>query len=82
MACNCDLNLHRSEPSRVFIDNSSACQLVYNPVHHQRSKHINIKYHWIRDMVEDNTIELVHVTTTRQQADYLTKTLPGAMCLP
>ena len=68
-------------PTLAFIDNSSARQLAYNSVHHQRSKHVDIKYHWIRDMVADHTVKLVHVTTTEQRADFLTKTLPGATCL-
>ena len=46
-----DLGLERTRSTPVYIDNQSAHQLVENPVHHQRSKHIDIKYHWIRDMV-------------------------------
>jgi hypothetical protein len=46
-----DLGLERTLPTRVHIDNKSARQLAENPVHHQRSKHIDIKYHWIRDMM-------------------------------
>ena len=57
-----DLDLeHR--PTRVFIDNSSARQLAMSPVHHQRSKHIDIKYHWIRDMVAAKVVILIHVPT-------------------
>ena len=40
-----DIDRERSRPTRVFIDNQSARQLAMNPVHHQRSKHIDIKYH-------------------------------------
>ena len=71
------LHLERSRPTKVFIDNQSARQLAMNPVHHQRSKHIDIKYHWIRDKVAAQEIELVHVPTTEQRADFLTKTLPA-----
>ena len=72
-----DLGLERGRPTSVYIDNSSARQLAMNPVHHQRSKHIDIKYHWIRDMVSSETIKMIHVPTTDQRADFLTKTLRG-----
>ena len=44
------------------LGNSSTHQLAYNPVRHQRPKLIDIKYHWIRDMVVDYMVELVYVT--------------------
>lgn len=72
-----DLGLERAGPTTVHIDNSSARQLAMNPVHHQRSKHIDIKFHWIRDMVSSNTVQIVHVSTDDQRADFLTKTLRG-----
>ena len=72
-----DIDLERSRPTKVFIDNQSARQLATNSVHHQRSKHIDIKYHWIRDKVAAQEIELVYVPTTKQRADFLTKSLPA-----
>ena len=72
-----DIDLERSRPTKVFIDNQSSRQLAMNPVHHPRSKHIDTKYHWIRDKVTAQEIELVHVPTTEQRADFLTKTLPA-----
>ena len=72
-----DLQLERTLPTRVLIDNKSARQLAENPVHHQRSKHIDIKFHWIRDMVAAGTVQLVDVPTEDQRADFLTKTLRG-----
>ena len=70
-----DLDLERHRPTRVFIDNSFARQLAMNPVHHQRSKHIDIKYHWIRDMVAAKVVILIHVPTEDQRADIFTKTV-------
>jgi hypothetical protein len=64
-------------PTTVYIDNSSARQLAMNPVHHQHSKHIDIKFHLIRDMVSSNTVQIVHVSTDDQRADFLTKNLRG-----
>jgi hypothetical protein len=51
----------------------SGIDLAYNPVHHHRSKHIDIKYHWLRDKIADGTIAMVHVSTTDQRADILSK---------
>ena len=71
-----DLGLERTDPTHVQIDNRSARQLAENPVHHQRSKHIDIKY-WIRDMVAAGTVQLIDVPTEDQRADFLTKSLRG-----
>jgi len=46
-----------------------------NPVHHDRSKHIAIKYHFIRDCVDGGRIKLEYVETARQLGDILTKPL-------
>jgi hypothetical protein len=73
-----DLGLERTLPTSVHIDNKSARQLAENSVHHQWSKHIvDIKYHWIRDMVLSATVKLHDVHTDDQRADFLTKTLRG-----
>jgi len=47
-----------------------------NPVLHDRSKHIEIKYHYIRDMVEKGAMKLQYVATDEQTADVLTKSFP------
>ena len=57
------------------IDNQSPIALSKNPVHHERSKYIDIKYHYIRECVEDGSIAVEHVRTEDQLADLLTKPL-------
>jgi len=57
------------------VDNKSALALAKNPVFHGRSKHIRIKYHFIRDCLEDGSINADHIPTTDQLADILTKSL-------
>jgi hypothetical protein len=57
------------------IDNKSAIDLAKNPVHHERSKHIETKYHYIRKCVEDGRIVLQQVPTGDQLADIMTKSL-------
>jgi hypothetical protein len=57
------------------VDNKSALALAKNPVFHERSKHIRIKYHFIRDCLEDGSIKASHIATTDQLADILTKSV-------
>ena len=54
-------------------DNESSLKLALNPVFHQRSKHIRIKYHSLRDRVEEGLIELCKVDTGLNAADMMTK---------
>ncbi|XP_039851422.1 secreted RxLR effector protein 161-like [Panicum virgatum] len=59
----------------LMVDNQSAIALAKNHVHHDRSKHIDTKYHFIRDCVDGGQIRLKHVETARQLRDILTKPL-------
>jgi hypothetical protein len=56
-------------------DNQGAIALAKNPVHHSRAKHIDIRYHFIRDAVSDSIIWLQYVPTADMTADSLTKAL-------
>ena len=70
-------NLLKTEVKKVVlkIDNQSAIALSKNSVHHERSKHIDTRFHYIRDCVESGMIEIQHVCTEDQHADILTKSL-------
>jgi hypothetical protein len=59
----------------LLVDNKSAIALSKNPVHHERSKHIDTRYHFVRDCVEEGSIDIDHVSTQNQLADILTKAL-------
>ena len=59
----------------IKVDNKSAIALMKNPVFHGRSKHIDIRYHFIRECVEKNQIKVEHVSGDLQKADILTKAL-------
>ncbi|GJZ93950.1 retrovirus-related pol polyprotein from transposon TNT 1-94 [Tanacetum coccineum] len=59
-----------------YCDNKSAIALCCNNVQHSRSKHIDIRHHFIREQVENRVVELYFVETNYQLADILTKALP------
>jgi hypothetical protein len=61
------------EPVTIFEDNQGAIALVENPVHHQRSKHIDIKYHFIRNECNRGKIDVVYLPSEDMIADILTK---------
>lgn len=67
------------EPQRktmLLIDNKSAIQLCKNPVFHDRTKHIETRFHFIRECVQDGKVAVDYVHTGEQLADILTKALP------
>ena len=59
----------------IFCDNTSAIAITENPVQHSRTKHIDIRYHFIREHVMNGTIELHFVLSEKQLADIFTKPL-------
>lgn len=61
--------------AKLFVDNESAIQLCKNPVFHDRSKHIEVRYHFIRGCVEDGFVSVYFIGTSEQLADIFTKSL-------
>ena len=61
----------------VFYDNTSAINLSKHPVQHSKSKHIEIHYHFIRDLVEERVVCLEFIHIDNQKADIFTKPLDG-----
>jgi hypothetical protein len=51
------------EPTMIHCDNQSCIKLLENPVFHDMSKHIEIKYHFIRDRVQKGAVKLQHIST-------------------
>lgn len=66
-----------SKAVKLFVNNKSALALMKNPVFHGRSKHIDVRYHFIRECVESGEIIVEFVRTDEQRADALTKALSG-----
>lgn len=65
------------EPTKfkLLVDNKSATALAKNPVFHDCSKNIDVKFHFIRDCIKEAIVEIEHVGTHNQLADILTKAL-------
>jgi hypothetical protein len=61
----------------VYCDNVSAVYLSTNPVQHQRTKHVEIDLHFVRDRVAVGDVRVLHVPTTSKFADIFTKGLPS-----
>ncbi|KAK2395681.1 putative mitochondrial protein [Trifolium repens] len=59
----------------LYCDNMSAINISKNPVQHSKTKHIDIRHHYIRDLVENKIVVLEHVGTKEQIADIFTKAL-------
>ena len=57
----------------IFSDNTGAVALSENPVFHSRSKHIDIWWHFIRDLIHSGSIRSLHIPGVQNGADFLTK---------
>ena len=62
-------------PIEILADNTGAIALTRNPVNHKRNKHIDIRYHFIRELVETGTVVVIYVSTDKNIADFFTKAL-------
>jgi hypothetical protein len=67
------LGVELEVPIFIFGDNTAAIALAKNPVFHQRTKHIDIKHHFLREHIKAGTIKLMYVDTKQNVADVLTK---------
>ena len=70
-----ELRIPIEESMMVFCDNQAAISIAKNPVHHDRTKHVELDRHFIKEKVEGGLLNLVHTPTHLQVADILTKAL-------
>jgi hypothetical protein len=71
------LKVEGDAPPVVYGDNRGANDLAYNSEHHQRTKHIDRRYFWVRELVENMKLSVAYVNTVDNLADFLTKPLPS-----
>ena len=71
-----DIGEKEKKGTVLYCDNKSAIAIAKNPFSHERSKHISIKYHFIREAQEKGEIQLHYCQTREQLADIFTKALP------
>ena len=71
-----DIGLQQVEPTTIFEDNQGSIALARNPKDHPRTKHVDVKYHFIRNTIERKRMKVVYCPTADMVADTLTKGLP------
>ena len=60
----------------LHCDSQSAIHLAKNPAFHSKTKHIDLRYHWIRQVLEEGKLQLEKIHTDENPADMFTKILP------
>jgi len=70
-----ELHVPLAKATVVYCDNVSAVYMTSNPVHHRRTKHIEIDIHFVREKVALGEIRVLHVPSSHQYADIMTKGL-------
>jgi hypothetical protein len=63
----------------AYCDNISSVYMSHNPVHHRRTKHIELDIHFVREKVAIGEFRVTHIPSARQIADVFTKGLPSAL---
>ena len=71
-----ELGVTNEKPVKMLCDNQAAISIAKNPVHHNRTKHIEIDRHFISEKIEKAVIQLIYTPTCHQTADILTKAHP------
>ena len=70
-----DLNVKHPQPALLYTDIKPASEIASNPVHHERTKHIQLNCHLFREKLQEGLIKIIHIPSKHQLADILTKPL-------
>lgn len=74
-----ELHVDIKKATVIYCDNVSVIYLAQNPVHHRRTKHVELDIHFVCEKVVVGQLRVLHVSTTLQFADIMTKGLPTAL---
>lgn len=70
-----EMTFVQSDATVLYCDNQAAIAIASDDVHHTRTKHIDIRHHFIRSHIASGVLSLKWISSTEQQADILTKAL-------
>ena len=70
-----DLSINHDHPILLYYDSKATIHIATNPIYHERTKHIELNYHFVRQKMQDGLVKTFHVSTKHQLADLLTKPL-------
>jgi hypothetical protein len=77
-----ELQVEQTSPMRLYCDSKAACDIAHNPVQHDRTKHVEVDRHFIKEKLEAKIIEVPHIRSQDQLADVLTKAVSSQVFIP
>ena len=77
-----ELGLGTNSPIPLAMDNKAGIDLAYNPEHHQKTKHIERRHYFLREMVEHQRLSVPYVASADNDADIFTKPLQASAFYP
>lgn len=70
-----ELGIKGNDSIQIFVDNQSAIRLANNPEFHKRTKHIDVRFHFVRDVCDKGDVNILYIQSKEQLADLFTKPL-------